>query len=261
MKIHRIYAIILRYLYLFRHNLDRINNIIYWPLIDLSLWGLTSLFFLRLNPQAPQIILIVLSGVILWLVVYWGQYEVSINLLEDLWNKNLINLFSSPLKFSEWISAFLLIGLIRSAISFAVASIYAYILYRFKIVLYGFNLLPFFILLIMSGWWVGFFVGGIILRYGTRLQSLAGTAIVFLAPFSAVYYPRSILPQWAQTISLLLPTSYIFEGAREIITGQSLDWQKVLVAAVLSIFYLSIGFIFLYRSFIKILDKGLLKLI
>ncbi len=260
MKIHRIYAIILRYLYLFRHNLDRINNIFYWPLIDLLLWGLTSRYFLSLNPQAHQIILVVLTGVLFWLIIYWSQYEVAVNLLEELWNKNLINIFSSPLKFNEWLVSFLIIGLVRSSISFLVASIFAYVLYRFQIIaLYGLYLLSFIALLTLTGWWVGFLVGGIILRYGTRVQSLSATAIVLLAPFSAVYYPVAILPIWAQKISAFLPTSYVFEGAREIINGQPLDYHKLFISLGLNIIYLILSLAFLRKSFDKVLEKGLVK--
>lgn len=104
----------------------------------------------------------------------------------------MVNIFVSPLKFSEWISSFLLLGFIKAVVSLSFASLLAFFLYKFKIFLFGFYLLPFFIILIMVGWWVGFIVAGIILRYGTRLQTLAWGAIAVVSPFSAVYYPVAI---------------------------------------------------------------------
>ncbi len=260
MKTHRIIAILLRYIFLFKHSFDRLSDAFYWPTIDLLIWGLTSLYFRKFMPDQSYIVLVIMSGLLLWLVVWRGQYEITVNLLEDLWNKNLVNIFVSPLKFSEWISSFLLLGLIKAIISLSFASLLAFFLYKFKIFIFGFYLLPFFIILIMMGWWVGFIVAGIVLRYGTRLQTLAWAAIAVVSPFSAVYYPVSILPNWAQKIALFVPTSYVFEGAREVISKGHLDPNKLYIGFALDCFYLCLSLIFLRKSFDKVLEKGLVKL-
>jgi ABC-2 type transport system permease protein len=259
MKFHRVYAITLRYMYLFRHSFDRLSDAFYWPTIDLLLWGLTSSFLKTYAPDAPFLMLMIVSGILLWIVVWRAQYEVTVNLLEDLWNKNLINIFVSPLSFNEWVSSFLVIGIIKGILSIAFSSVVAYILYRVEILTLGLHILPFIWLLILTGWAVGFFVAGLILRYGTRVQTFAWTLVAILMPFSAIYYPLSVLPQWAQHIAGFIPTSYIFEGAREVIQTGSINPQKLYISLGLNLIYLTSSFIFLRRSFKKILEKGLVS--
>ena len=259
MAFHRIYGTILRYIFLFRHSLDRVMDAFYWPTLDLIIWGLTSSFLQSFAPENSRALLIVVSGIIFWLIAWRGQAEITINLLEDLWNKNLINIFVSPLKFSEWIVSFLVFGVIKGLVSFFFASFVAFILYKVHILAYGFSIIPFIGLLIMTGWWVGFFVAGLILRFGSRVQILAWAMIAVIAPFAAVYYPVSILPAWAQTIALWMPMSYIFEGIREIAAGGALDTSKLITSFFLSLVYLTAALFFLKTSFKKILKRGLVK--
>jgi ABC-2 type transport system permease protein len=260
MKLHRIYGIIIRYIFLFRHSFDRLSDVFYWPTIDLLLWGLTSLYFQSFAPNANQFILVIVSGLLFWIIVWRGQYEISVNLLEDLWNKNLINIFVAPVRFSDWIVSFLIIGVIKALVSLSFAMLIAFLLYKVQIFFYGFYLIPFMFLLIMTGWWIGFILAGIILRYGTRLQTIAWTMVMGLSPFSAVFYPLSILPSWAQTIAHFIPTSYVFEGAREVIFRGTLDPNKLLISFILNLIYLALALLFLKKSFNKALNKGLVKL-
>ncbi len=257
MKLHRIYAIILKSFFSFRHSLDRLSDVFYWPIIDLILWGLTSTYFMKYATNIPQIVLLMLSGALLWIITWRGQSEITIGILDDLWNKNLINLFASPLKFSEWIVALVTIGIIKALISFSFAIFVAYLLYAVNIIPYAFYFVPFALLLIMTGWSIGFFIAALILRFGTRIQSLAWTVPWIVSPFSAIYYPVAILPDWAQKISSLIPTSYIFEGMREVINTGKIDPMKVLISLLLNIIYLMLSIYFLKSSFNKIMKKGL----
>lgn len=130
MKLHRIYGNLLRFIYLFKRSFDRLTDAFYWPTIDLLLWGLTSSYFKTFAPDAPQFVLIIVSGIVFWIIVWRGQYEISVNLLEELWNKNLINIFASPLKFSEWISSMLIIGILKAILTFSFGLLVAFILYQ-----------------------------------------------------------------------------------------------------------------------------------
>lgn len=251
---------VLRYFIYFKHSWDRMSDVFYWPVIDLLLWGITSAYFSSYLPNASVVIMMIVSGILLWIIVWRGQYEITINLLEELWNENLINIFSSPLKFSEWEVSVVIVGVIKAIISIVFAGFVAFILYKIKVFVYGFYLLPFIILLIMTGWWVGFFVAGVILRYGTKVQTFAWAAIMIISPFSAIYYPLSILPLWAQKVALIIPTSYVFEGSREVLKTGQLDWNKLIISLVLNIIYLILALIFVRSSFDKVLkDKGLVK--
>lgn len=260
MKIHRIYAVILRFIFLFRRSYERISDSFYWPAIDLILWGLASTYFTKQAPDTSKLLLVIISGLLLWIIVWRGQYEITVNLLEELWNKNLINLFASPLKFSEWITSLVALSVIKAIASFAFASLLAYMLYKINVYYYGFYFLPMMLMLIMTGWFVGFFIAGIILRYGTKYQTLAWSTIAVFAPFSGVFYPISILPDWAQKIAALVPSSYIFEGGREMLFNNTLDVNKIFISLGLNLIYMVLSIWFLKKSFKKALEKGFIKI-
>ena len=135
--------------------------------------GVLRVFILERNLRGPSITVMIISGILFWIIVWRGQYEIRVNLLEDLWNKNLINIFVAPVSFYEWISSFLILGILKAALSFTYGALIALILYKVQIFSYGFSLLPIMLLLIMTGWWSGFIGAGIILRYGTKIQTVA----------------------------------------------------------------------------------------
>ena len=247
-------------MYQFRTSWDRITDSFYWPILDILVWGITASYILKIAPDAPQVVLLIMSGLTLWLILWRAQYEVSINLLEEFWNRNLVNLFVSPLKFSEWVATTMILGLIKVAMSLPVAATVAYFLYKFNVFKYGWHFILFTLSLFMTGWAVGFFVSGIILRYGTRIQTLAWTTIAIISPFSAIYYPVSILPEWAQKISLFIPPTYVFEGARSVLFKGEIDIRGLLISIGLNLIYISLALIFLRKSFDKILEEGLVKL-
>jgi len=245
---------------LFRRSFDRMSDVFYWPTIDLLLWGLTSQYFRSFTPDANKVLLMIITGILFWIIAWRGQYEISVNMLEDLWNENFINIFVSPIKFSEWVISFLIIGILKGILSLVFAAGIAFILYHVHIFNYGFYLLPFLFSLLLTGWWVGFFVGGLILRFGTKVQTFAWTLVMVMSPFAAIYYPVSILPDWAQIIAKFVPPSYIFEGARSILYNGNFDWLNLVYSFGLNFIYLLLGYLFLYNSFKKIMNKGMVHL-
>ena len=257
MKLNRIYAIVLRYFYLLFHSLDRLTDLFYWPTVDLLLWGLTSAFFKKNVVGMPLIITMIIAGLVLWMVLWRGQYEITVNLLEDLWDNNLINVFVSPIKVSEWMISFVIIGILKATISIGFAGILALLLYKVSIFKYGFYFLPLMFSLIMSGWWIGFFVAGLILRFGRKIQTFAWSVAYLFAPFSAVYYPVTILPSWARVIANLLPTSYVFESMRGVIKTGNFDMKKFAASMTLNIIYFAFSLFFFRKSFEKAMDNGL----
>ena len=259
MKAHRIYAVILRHLYEFRHSYDRLSDVFYWPTIDLLLWGLTSVYIRTLSHAQFSIITMIISGILLWIIIWRSQYEITVGLLTELWNKNLINLFVAPLKLSEIIVGYIISGILKGFISLVYASIVAFILYKVQLFVYGWYMLPFALILVMNGWWIGFLVAGMIMRYGTRIQTLAWSLVMVLSPFSAIYYPVSALPEWAQKVSAVVPASYVFEGAREVLKTGHLDMHKVLMGILLNIIYLIPATYYLQSSFKAVLKNGLVK--
>lgn len=259
MRGHRIFGVLLRYVYNFRRSYDSLTDAFYWPVLDLLLWGLTSTYIQQTSGD-KNIVLILISGIVFWIIFWRAQYEITIGFLYELWNKNLVNLFVSPLKFSEWVTAWILMGIIKGTLSFLFACLLAYLMFKMNLFLYGFSMIPFALILLMSGWWIGFLVAGILMRFGVKIQTIAWSVPWIFAPFSAIYYPISVLPSWAQYVSHALPMSYVFEGMREVTTTGHLDWNKVAIAFALNILYLFLSIIFLKTGFNKVLKVGVTKI-
>lgn len=255
----RVWAIVVRHLYNFRRSYDRLSDSIYWPVMDLIVWGLTSKWMAS-GSEIPDAALFVLTGVVFWQVVWRSNYEISVNLLEEFWNQNLANIFSTPLKVSEWIGAVMLIGLIKNLLTIIVGVGGVWLLYSLNILSMGWWLLPFFFLLLISGWFMGFLASGLIIYHGQKIQTLAWTMGFLFAPFSAVFYPLEVLPSWAQMISKTLPTSYIFEGMREVIRTGNMSWDLLVKSIVLNAIYLIASIAFFIHMFEKRREKGLAKL-
>ncbi len=259
MNFYHIYGIILRYLYFYKKSLDHVFDAFYWPILDLSLWGLTSMYFIEQSPQTSPVLVIIVSAIVFWFIVYRCQYEISGSILEELWNKNLVNIFVSPIQFVEWITAFLCLSLIKGTASFIFGVFIAYLFYKVSILSFGISIIPFVLILILSGWALGMFISGIILRHGSKIQSFAWTLVWAVAPFSAVYYPVSILPVWAQWIAYFLPTTYVFEGLRLFISSSQVSYHLLIPGAFLALLYFILSFVFLKRSFNIVLDQGIVK--
>lgn len=260
MKWHRIQAVIIRHLYGYQRNLDRLTDSFYWPLMDIVIWGFTSVWIQKTQVGVPHIAAMLLTGLVFWQIVWRGNYEISVNLLEEFWNQNLVNLFSTPLTLAEWMSAVIILSIMKMFVTITVCVVAIYFLYATNIFTLGWYLLPFVISLLISGWIMGFLGSSIIVYWGQKVQTMAWTMGFLFAPFSAVYYPLSQLPLWVQRISLWLPTTYIFEGMRTVLTTGQLDVVVLVKSFTLNVIYL-IGALMLFRyMFEKSRVKGLARL-
>ena len=137
MKWHIVSAIIWRHLYNFRRSLDKVADSFYWPAMDIFLWGFTSTFITRQAGTLPNIVIILLSGLILWMIVWRGQYEITVNLLEEMWNQNLANLFASPLRLREWLMGVFILGFIKMLVAVGFAALLAFFAYKTNIFTLG----------------------------------------------------------------------------------------------------------------------------
>src|SRR3989344_5178665 len=261
MKWHRVNALIIRHLYLYKRSFPRIMDILYWPLMELLLWGFLSLYLQKTSLAGINIFTLLLGGIIFWDILSQSQRAVSVAFLEDVWEKNFLNIFVTPLRVSEFILSTFFLGLIRIILSGTIMVILALLFYKFSIFIFGLSLIPFILNLLFFGWILGLFTTAIILRYGTSAQVLAFGLIFLIQPFSAVFYPVSVLPNGVQFISYLLPSTHVFEGMREVIATHSFSMYHFLSALLLNAIYMVLIFIFFYKMLSKVKEKGrLLKL-
>lgn len=259
MKPRRIYGAMLRYLFLTRHSLTRFVDAFYYPALDLTVWGLTSSYFHLQDPTQQLWGFSIVSNVVLWYVIFISNNELGANLLEDCHNRNLVNLFGTPLKFSEWVGGFMLLSLLKSLLAFFFSAMLAYLLFQVNVFSYGPALLPFFLNLTILGWGIGFFVACVLLRLGSKAGTLAWAMAYLIYPFSAIFYPLEILPAWGQTLAALIPSSHIFEGLRSLLLTHVFPLNQFIWALLLNLFYLALSLYLFHRSFKKALEKGLIK--
>jgi len=258
---HRVMAMVIRYTYNLKHSLDRLSDMFYWPLLDLLIWGVTGLYLAKLSTHSSNYLFIILNGLIFWIIVWRAQHEININILSEIWDKNIVNIFVTPLNIYEWILSFMIFGLLKSLISVVFSAVIAYLLYGYNILTYGPALVLFFVSLMLTGWAFGFIVAGFLIRFGERIQTLAWGGIAIIIPFSALYYPLSILPHWAQIVARFIPSSYVFEALREMLFTKQLAFDKLGISFGINILYLAAAIWFFVFMFNKTKKLGIGRLI
>ncbi|MCR4328574.1 MAG: ABC transporter permease [Patescibacteria group bacterium] len=258
MKFYRVKALLMRNLYLYKRSLPRIMDILYWPVMELLIWGFLSVYLEKLNFGGVSVVTVLLGGILFWELLSRAQGAVSVAFLEDVWERNFLNIFVTPLKTIELLAAWFLIGLVRIVLVGIVAGGLAFLFYKFNIFTFGIYLIPFVLNLLLFGWIAGLFAIGIILRYGSSAQIIAWGILFLIQPFVAVFYPVSALPQSIQWICWILPPTYVFEGMRTVLATGVLPFRDFLLAAGTNAIYLVLVVWFFFRMFARVKEKGLL---
>src|SRR5437016_6689918 len=218
---HRVSAMVLRYLYLLRSSWPRMVELIYWPAVQMLMWGFLQVYISTNAGFFARAGATFIGAVLLWDILFRGQLGFSISFLEEMWARNMGNLMISPLRPVEFIAALMIMSLIRLAIGMVPVSLLAIAFFGFNLYGLGLALVAFFVNLILTSWSVGIVVSGLVLRNGMGAESLAWTFMFVLLPLTCVYYPVSVLPTFMQPIALALPTTYGFEGMRALLTEQA----------------------------------------
>jgi len=255
---HRISALVLRYTFLYTRSLPRVFEIFFWPVMELMVWGMLTQY-LKTGPyKLPVFINFLLGGMIFWDILYRSQQGTTISFLEDIWARNLINIFVAPVRVSEFIVATYCVGFVKILITVAVLGSLSVVLYHFNILSMGLPLIPLFINLLVMGWSVAMVTTGMIMRWGQASEALAWGIPFLIQPFCAAFYPLSSMPAWLQPISLAIPATHVFEGMRDVLAGQGLSWNRVLCATGLNILYLVAAGLFFRFMYNQARKKGLL---
>jgi ABC-2 type transport system permease protein len=237
----------LRYLFLLRSSWTRIVELAYWPIMQMVLWGFMSQFLLTSPSPVIKTAGMLIAAVLLWDVMFRSNIGVAVSFLEEMWSRNLAQLFASPLRPYEWALSLLFISLVRTIIGVIPAAILAIPFYSYSIFDMGIPLIAFFMNLMIFGGAIGLVVSALVLRYGMGAESLAWVGIFLVAPISGIYYPISILPEWLQPIAWALPSAHIFEGMRAVLAEGVFRTELLINAIMLNVLYIGAGFtIFLY---------------
>ena len=259
MSISRIQGVFYRYFYDFYRGQHFLADLFFWPFMDILLWGFTSVW-IQGHQSIGELPLILMTAMIFWQITRRGSMDVSVSLLLEFWNRNLVNLFSTPLKIHEWAFGVILLCLCKLLITISFGAAVIYFLYTLNVFTIGWAFLPFTVSLLIFGWVVGFLAASVIIYWGNNAGAFAWMIPFFFAPFSAIFYPVDVLPQWAQIISWLLPTAYIFEGMRSILNSGVFPSHYFWISLILDTVYLSLALFLFKFMFEKSRSKGLARL-
>tara|TARA_A100001035_G_scaffold250905_1_gene222553 strand:- start:352 stop:1143 length:792 start_codon:yes stop_codon:yes gene_type:complete len=258
MSIIRIYALFLRHFYLITRSFPRILDLVYWPSIQITLWGFISNFFAAHSSYYSGAVGVILSCAILYDFLFRTSIGFNMLFLEEIWSRNFTNLFIAPMKISEIIISLVITALIRALIGLVPAILLTSPLFGISILNLGIPLAFLFLSLYTFGITLGLFVSAGLLRFGPSFENIAWSTMFLLAPFGCIYYPVEILPEFFQSIAYALPLVYIFEETRNILVNGIVNYENIINALYLNGIYLLISILIFYYSFDKARDKGTL---
>jgi ABC-2 type transport system permease protein len=217
MKLYRIRSVILRHTYEVRRNGNHITYMVYWPVVNILVWGFFTLYLRRGDRLQPGILSCLLGAVILWGLFNAFQRDMAVGFLEELWSRNLVSLFASPLSVSEYVTGLIVVTLAKAMIGLGVEALIAWLFYHYDIFPTLPILFPYLFNLALFALTMGIVVTGLIFRYTTKFQAMAWSFAGILMPLSCVFYPLSSLPSFLRPFASILPTTQSFEGMREVI--------------------------------------------
>jgi ABC-2 type transport system permease protein len=237
----RVGAMILRHWYLLRSSWPRLFELVYWPAVQMFMWGFLQLGVAKMPGALAGTASTFLAAFLLWDILFRGQIGYSMSFLEEMWSRNMSNLMISPLRAGEFILALVVMSMVRLSIGLIPVTILAIIFFGFNFWSLGFALAAFFANLLFTSWSVGMFCSGLVLRNGMGAEGLAWSLMFFFLPLTCVYYPVSTLPEWIQPIAWALPPTAVFEGMRALVIDQVFRADLMLWAFGLNVIWLTAG--------------------
>jgi ABC-2 type transport system permease protein len=246
----RIGAMVLRHWYVVRSSWPRTAELVYWPLVQMLMWGFLQMHLANTAGLAATAAGLFIGGVLLWDILVRCQLGFSVAFLEEIWSRNLGHLMMSPLRPTEYITALMIVSLMKLAVAMVPVTLLAYLFFGFNVLSLGFAFAAFFANLVLMSWAVGLVSTGAVLRWGLGAENLAWLAVFVLLPISCVYYPVTTLPEWLRPLAWALPPTHVFEGLRALVLGGTFRGDLMLSALVLNIGYF-VGGLLVFRYFLQ----------
>jgi ABC-2 type transport system permease protein len=261
MKFSSIWAMVLRHLRLWKRDMNLVMMTLYWPLLDVLIWGFLGIWMQRLQQGAGQNFeMVFLLGILLWQVVARTSIWISASFDEEIQAYNLINLFTMPLRITEWIVGVLIFAFFLSLAT----SMYCIGLIMCFYTIPLWKMVSMFALfapgLFISSIFIGFLGLQVLVTCGKRGREIMYIFSWAAAPFCSAFYPREVLPEWAKIVSYCLPMSYIFEAMRSYLLHGTNPWPSILFGTAMASVYAIITLVILIYLFNKSKQKGLVRL-
>ena len=241
MNFNRTFAIVLRYFYLLRGRPQRTFQIFIWSTVDIVLWGFITKYLGSLGVGELNFTTVLLGALIFWQLITRVQQGFITVYLEDVWSRNVLNLFASPMKISEYLTGITLTTFATSALAVTFGTALAMFLFGVSLPPIGLPLIALVLILVGFGTSLGILSACLILRFGPSAEWFAWPVPALMQPFVGVFYPIAVLPVWMQWVAHTLPPSYVFEGLRSLFAGGTIEPRFLLIGLVLTGIYLFIA--------------------
>ncbi len=258
MKLRPIAGIVLRQLYLLRGSPVRLFPMVTWVAIDIVLWGFITRYLNTVSGSGVNFVPTLLGGVLLWDFCARIMQGVSTAFLEDVWSRNFLNLFSSPLSISEYITGLVITSVLTSCVGLVTMLLLATGVFHLQFFALGAPLAAFLMVLFVFGITLGIFGSGIVLRFGPASEWLLWPLPALLSPFAAVFYPLATLPPWMRAVAHVLPPAYVFEGMRSLLNGRPFPGALLLQGTAVAMLELLLAAHFYGRIYRHAVRTGLL---
>ena len=254
----RVWAIVSRQLYLYRGSPQRVLPMFAWVVIDILLWGFITRYLNQVSHAGFNFVPALLGAVLLWDFLTRIMQGVTMAFFEDVWSRNFLNFFATPLRISEYLSGLVLTGIASSLLGLIAMLIMASAVFGLSFLTFGAALVPFLLVLFLSGIALGIFGAGIVLRLGPASEWLIWPIPSLVSPFAGVFYPIAVLPGWMQAISRVLPPSYVFEGMRAVVAGKPAPWDRLALGGGLALIYVLLACLFFASVYRYAIRTGLI---
>jgi ABC-2 type transport system permease protein len=234
MRFSRTAAIVLRQFYLLRGSPARVVPLFAWVAIDVILWGFITRYLNSVASSGFNFVPSLLGAALLWDFLTRVLHGVTTAFLEDVWSRNFLNIFATPLSTWEYVAGLVLASVGTSLIGLIVILLLATLVFGLSFFAYGVLLVPFLLVLFLFGIALGIAGSAIVLRFGPAAEWFIWPIPALISPFAAVYYPLSTLPRWMQYAARLFPPSYVFEGVRAIVHARAVSGALLAVGVALA---------------------------
>jgi ABC-2 type transport system permease protein len=226
-RLDRTFAILLRQLYLLRGSPARLLPLFAWAAIDIVLWGFITRWLDAVTARPVAFVPVLLGAVLFWDFFGRVMQGVTTAFFEDVWSRNFLNVFATPLTIAEYVAGLVLASVVTSAIGLAVMVALATFGFGLSFAVPAPMLFAFLLVLFLFGIALGIVGCAVVLRLGPAAEWLIWPIPALLSPFAGVFYPLSVLPGWMQAIGRALPPSYVFESLRAVVAGGTGSWRDL----------------------------------
>jgi ABC-2 type transport system permease protein len=254
----RVGALVLRQFYLLRGSPARLLPLFAWVAIDIVLWGFITRYLNTVAAPGFNFVPRLLGAVLLWDFLTRVMHGVSTAFFEDVWSRNFLNFFATPLSVGEYIGGLVVASIATSAIGLVVMLILAAAAFGLSYAVYGAMLLPFLLVLFLFGIALGVFGAALVLRLGPAAEWLIWPVPAMVSPFAGVFYPLATMPRWMQAVARGVPASYVFEGMRAIVSGGSVSGAALAAGSALAAVYVLLAGWFFLRVYRRAVRTGLI---